>query len=594
MERKFFIKAKEKSIEDLIKNIKYTIPVYQRPYSWGEKEIKRLIRSIFEGYTSKNNEETFVGTIQINLKKINQKEIIDGQQRLTTLMIILLTLDNLNFQNDKDYQVEFKWFDTKVNNGSQETHLQNFLNNPFNLEEKDINPYVLNANLIKELLTEKLKELNNEKENIESKEVVNLIAYIKEKLFFIVLETKTELSKTLKIFDTINSTGLDLNGADIFKVRFYEYLKENLFEEIAELYKRVDFKNKKLINNSNPKTEINREQKSEISFNYVLTIYKEILISKYNLSDTLFSMGTDTFFEKLFDVLLCSEKIEHFNKEKCNKIKLKIEEIEKIIDIIFQREENICYDFNLMRDQGIISWSRYGIFNRFLLIYRLSPNYCQKKEEKIINLLARVLFLNSIIYRKQVYHVKKDIYKIMKQLYKKNDDANIDFIIKDLEELLNNHWKRKKFIEEIQGDITSVRKNKDLLCRFSSLSYEIGLKDINKLSMEEIREIRRKIFSWKKIDIEHIQSYNDEDNKGEVQNEWRDTINSLGNLMMLESSINRSIGNNSYPKKITNGYYKSEYEVVKHQILTYKKWTKEDAEKRKTIEIDKVKNYIFS
>ena len=81
--------------------------------------------------------------------------------------------------------------------------------------------------LIKEILEEKLGEIEGEKnENIEK-----LLDYIREKLFFVVLETDATLSETLKIFDTINSTGLDLNGADMFKIRFYEYLSDKKYRK---------------------------------------------------------------------------------------------------------------------------------------------------------------------------------------------------------------------------------------------------------------------------------------------------------------------------------------------------------------------------
>ena len=61
----------------------------------------------------------------------------------------------------------------------------------------------------------------------------------------VVVETVAGLSKTIKIFNTINTAGLDLNGDDLFKVRFYEYLRdtnkygEDAFEKISNIYKTI-------------------------------------------------------------------------------------------------------------------------------------------------------------------------------------------------------------------------------------------------------------------------------------------------------------------------------------------------------------------
>ncbi|NMD01538.1 MAG: HNH endonuclease [Bacteroidales bacterium] len=53
------------------------------------------------------------------------------------------------------------------------------------------------------------------------------------------------------------------------------------------------------------------------------------------------------------------------------------------------------------------------------------------------------------------------------------------------------------------------------------------------------------------IDIEHIQYYHDKDGEKpeDIWEEWQEDINSIGNLMILEQEINRSISNNTYDKK---------------------------------------------
>ena len=88
----------QKTIKDLFQSKKadFLIPDYQRPYAWGESECRTLWDDIFsfaipdEGRTEfDSNSEYFLGPI-VTFKNENEKmEVIDGQQRLTTLMLLL-------------------------------------------------------------------------------------------------------------------------------------------------------------------------------------------------------------------------------------------------------------------------------------------------------------------------------------------------------------------------------------------------------------------------------------------------------------------------------------------------------------------------
>lgn len=85
------------SIEQLFSSGEYVIPIYQRNYAWGEAEINQLIRDIYD--FSKNqdnsNKDYFIGSLVVFERKENDKtlfETIDGQQRLTTLNILLSVL----------------------------------------------------------------------------------------------------------------------------------------------------------------------------------------------------------------------------------------------------------------------------------------------------------------------------------------------------------------------------------------------------------------------------------------------------------------------------------------------------------------------
>ena len=80
----------------------YVIPVYQRNYAWEEDEITALIKDVYDSY--KNAKETYyIGTLVTYKRGDNIYEVIDGQQRLTTIYIILKVLGIKEIRNKLTY-----------------------------------------------------------------------------------------------------------------------------------------------------------------------------------------------------------------------------------------------------------------------------------------------------------------------------------------------------------------------------------------------------------------------------------------------------------------------------------------------------------
>ena len=98
---------------------------------------------------------------------------------------------------------------------------------------------------------------------------------MKESVLLVVIQTNAGLSKTLEIFNIINTTGLDLNGADIFKIRFYEFLtnmreeNQEVFDKVSELYEEIDRRN--------------RTGRVKSSMAEILEMLQPIIVGKYNL-----------------------------------------------------------------------------------------------------------------------------------------------------------------------------------------------------------------------------------------------------------------------------------------------------------------------
>ncbi|MCC4300200.1 DUF262 domain-containing protein [Aurantimonas coralicida] len=99
------ILGKAKTVRELLKGVKYSIDYYQREYKWGEKQASELIDDLTgkfleeyqPGHARKQVAEYphyFLGSIIIS-KKESASYIVDGQQRLTSLSLLLILLRNL-------------------------------------------------------------------------------------------------------------------------------------------------------------------------------------------------------------------------------------------------------------------------------------------------------------------------------------------------------------------------------------------------------------------------------------------------------------------------------------------------------------------
>lgn len=74
----------------------YAIPIYQRNYAWGEAQIGQLIRDVFDGMEKNAGASYYIGTLVVHERLSSEGrvefEVIDGQQRLTTLALLLCVL----------------------------------------------------------------------------------------------------------------------------------------------------------------------------------------------------------------------------------------------------------------------------------------------------------------------------------------------------------------------------------------------------------------------------------------------------------------------------------------------------------------------
>lgn len=574
----------------LNENIKYIIPIYQRPYSWTNEQISKFISDIFYSYWGSDNvvnkESMFIGTMQLSEKRSididNNKyvqDVVDGQQRLTTFLILFKVLKNLFPNCPQLGNINLNWLETRVNNDEQQKYLNAFLNNENSLEFTDLNIYYNNSLFIKELLSSELKDEFGETIPFN---ISDFVEHLVSNIYFVVIETYAGLSKTLKIFNAINTTGLDLNAGDVFKIKMFEYLKDKkgfddkVFNDVSNIYERIDILNRK---HGDKVTDIKE----------VLSIYQFILISKYDLSNVLYSYGSDTFFERLFDTILIGNQWDNFKNLKG--LELSLNEINTIIDTLsswhelnYPTGEDACIS-NLL---GWSRYSKYAILTYIFLFVHKNEMDIEKKLFQFIKQLTKLFIIYSIRYQKAVYEMHDFIYVLAKKLNKSSVDE-VMAIINNKIGKLENHKGAYDFENILDGNLIFSHKVKNIVCRLSAMFDENYMTN----NQDEIKKIIKKLYE-DPIDIEHIQAYHDfkESERLKIWGFWGEEINSLGNLVVLDQETNRSIGNKPYAIK-QNAYRESKYNSVKQIAVNYPSWDKTQALERKGILKKRILNYLF-
>ena len=81
----------------------YMIPVYQRNYAWEEDEITALVKDVYDSFRKNPKVTYYIGTLVTYKRGDSEYEVIDGQQRLTTIYIILKALGIKQFRNRLTY-----------------------------------------------------------------------------------------------------------------------------------------------------------------------------------------------------------------------------------------------------------------------------------------------------------------------------------------------------------------------------------------------------------------------------------------------------------------------------------------------------------
>lgn len=244
------------SIEEAFRECFYSVPDYQREYIWTEKEVHQLLEDINDEIDTSSKIEYFIGTILVSPGETNNHyEVIDGQQRLTTLFLLLCVLRYL-FRDDPQEAVISGLISTSYTDKTGEIKTSLKLEPRYEnageifkkiVEINDVPDKVRNAIQAVNIPTfGSLENLINAygiiyrylNDNYEGKENLKKYwGYLSNNVIFI--QISADISSTLKIFETINERGVGLNPMDLLKNLLFTHVKSTEFSKLKDEWKKI-------------------------------------------------------------------------------------------------------------------------------------------------------------------------------------------------------------------------------------------------------------------------------------------------------------------------------------------------------------------
>ena len=256
------ISVNKQSVSELLKTGRtkpFIIPEYQRPYAWTSEQVETLFEDIWEFATTigglDRNGSYFLGSIVSFENENGEQEIIDGQQRITSLFLLLRAIytklikgDDAQTDAAQNFIRQIEPAIWRTDNRTGKVDYNNILltsrvvDNEGNeilrniLKDGIANPNA-NDNYSKNyLLFQKLYDEHCTKSPLKVYDFI--YALLNQAILLPICADSQDTALT--IFSTLNNRGLPLSDADIFKAKIYNNLKDDEKEEFISQWKALE------------------------------------------------------------------------------------------------------------------------------------------------------------------------------------------------------------------------------------------------------------------------------------------------------------------------------------------------------------------
>ena len=576
------------SLNDIVgKKFSFEIPIYQRLYVWKEEQVRILLDDLYEVFESKKDIFYLGNVLVVENKNENYFDLIDGQQRFTTLWMFSIVLQNAlkSFvYEDESFRLNFS--------------IREYVKNYFEDYLKDKNPKSTIDNTISDALGI-INTFCSKKDNLPE-----FTKYLMEKvkLLFTIVPKETDLNK---LFELINNRGVQLQHHEILKAKLLKYIPSherhkysNLWDacsymdnyveknlrDIAKVKISTAFDNK-LSKKDDEKlayskdvleliTNIESNEFKPLSLDNILTNDielsddKDIEIEEYESDTNVRSIIT---FSMLLQHTLRIYLIEDGKKENKDIDKVLDKELLAIFDIFFfcdsDNEKNVKYFIELlwevryMFDKHIIKW----VETEEGEVHLINQLYLNKNEKKNTKSLVRrepetnegVALLQSMLYHSQQLTTHYWLTPYLHYLYINggNEDKHYNYLRYLDNNLLSNNideslMKRTyKFMNNFnhQEDIDYSELNEGYGVEFSHYWF-YKLEFVLWYLLKDKKDRRWKEFRFTaKNSVEHISpQHPKEEDRNKVS---KDILDTFGNTSLVSRSINSEYSNLPYNEK---------------------------------------------
>ncbi|MCR6482644.1 DUF262 domain-containing HNH endonuclease family protein [Amycolatopsis sp. OK19-0408] len=221
----------------------FVIPDYQRPYTWGPEQATQLLEDLYEAMARDPGDPYFLGSVVL-VKETDSplSQVIDGQQRLTTLTILLSVLRELSTRPEDAANLDkliWEPGDTIQELASRprvrlrprdEDFFRKYVQDRGGLEVLEAG--AAPENDAQERIAANVTVLRKKLAERSAAERLALAKTIVQRTFLVVVST-LDLTSAYRIFSVMNSRGVELSPADIFKSKVIGALPDDLKEKYA-------------------------------------------------------------------------------------------------------------------------------------------------------------------------------------------------------------------------------------------------------------------------------------------------------------------------------------------------------------------------
>jgi len=541
-----------------MQNRKFVIPDYQRPYKWDKEKCETLWNDIenFAQTDAKNGADYFLGTIVSYLNEDNNQEIIDGQQRITSFMLLLRSfykkLDDMVEDEDviglRNQLAPCIWDINPISQKVTDKTKIHIVSEVATEKDNETFHKILETGVVTENATDHYS-INYQyfKDNCDKYATLNpmqwkeLCVTILQKCIILPIECDAQ-DTALTIFSTLNDRGMPLADSDIFKAQIYRNCSTaEKRKEFTETWKEL--------------TQVCKQ--GYFSIDDIFRYYTHILRAKKD--------------EKAKEVGL--RKFYAANKYE----RLKAENImAEIMDLAFfwrlvntDIEPDIKYSY-LISTKAKIHLHCLSCYPNEFWKYATSVFFMKNKDSKtfesdfesMLQKLIAFLFA-KFIDQPSVNAIKDDIYNSCISL---NTNNELQYKFSLNEELLN---------QQIDGH-SSSRISRALLLLYAYL---------NPVQTELISST---------FDIEHIfpKKWQDTNYNGWTKSDADLFLDRFGNKIVFEKKLNIQAGNGYFGVKKQKYKVSSIATVLELSNYSGNDWIKEDIEKREVDFKEALLNYF--